>query len=192
MAIRTSRIELILPLSGGPPVALAHREEELSGGRWQPMPPVDLVDGGEDIAAFKLAWGAAQQAQIASLTQQLAEANAAKSAAETALAERTTERDKVLAEVARLTAELEAILNPPHVPLIPTTVIRRIGFTRFGAILEACKSDPQLNTLVQFMLAAREISSDVPEFAQGIQYVVGAGYATQSEVDAWFAPVTTP
>lgn len=138
----------------------------------------------------ELAAKAQAQEQVQSLTTERNDALAAKTAAEAALTAMTVERDAQRTRANGLQAELDAIRSPVNPPLIPTTVIRRMGFARFGVILEQCKTDPQLNSLVQFMLAAREIDRTVQEFAAGIQYVESADYATQAELDEWFAPVT--
>jgi hypothetical protein len=184
--ITPKKLELYLSDDGTKTVALAHGETIDAQGRRNREDPVQIENAGPEWAAFREAWGASQQSQISTLSRERDAALAAKATAESALATVAAARDAALAEVARL----NAIVNPVNPPLTGSVVFERAG-ARFPEMIARYDDDAMLWALF-FQLAAATLPLNVnePRLAQGLAYVVQQGYATQAEIDAWFAPVT--
>jgi hypothetical protein len=126
-------------------------------------------------------------ADVTRLAGELADANELLTSGHNTIEQIESERDAALAEIARL----EALLNPVNPPLIPTTVIRRAG-SRWTQLRQQSQSDAYLATLMDWIVAAREVLADEPIFSTGVRYAIQQEYVTQAEIDAWFAPVATP
>jgi hypothetical protein len=139
-------------------------------------------------------------ADVTRLTGELADANAVKtealraqSEAEAELATRTADRDTKQQRIEELEAELDALRNPPPpttLPLTASVVFSRAG-NRFIELLAAHREDAVLLALFIRMAAATlPLDVESEEVQQGMGYLLQREYATEEELDVWFAPGT--
>lgn len=113
----------------------------------------------------------------------------AKAAAETALTAVTAERDAARAEVERLTAELEAIKNPPVNPrkVHPLDFMNRLPIEVQVNIVAAGESSPTARLWFLRLSASSLVDLDAVETRGAVGSLVAAGIITQEQADTLLA-----